>query len=177
MMALAALLGLLGSGCCLAAHRTRPPRRWVPHLVMAAAMVAMALPGAADPLGPALWCPVLAAATGWTALTEAEPPRVRLPVALDLLAMAALSFLHWRGAAGGGTTAAVAHAHSGAGAGRGVTAVSRYGGGPGLTLTALVLIALWAAARMALLRRVRIRRGRAGLGALATAGALGLMLP
>ncbi|WP_432034786.1 hypothetical protein [Streptomyces cucumeris] len=57
MMALAVLLGLLGSGCCLAAHRTRPPRRWVPHLVMAAAMVAMA----------------------------------------------ALSFLHWPGAAGGGT--------------------------------------------------------------------------
>ncbi|MEU8827151.1 DUF5134 domain-containing protein [Streptomyces sp. NPDC048636] len=175
MMALAALLGLISSGCCLAAHRERVPRRWVPHLVMATAMVAMALPGAAGPLGPAIWCLVLAAATGWTALTVTDPPRVRLPVALDLLAMAGLCHLHWYATVRGGTGAARAHGHSGTGPG--IASPSPYHGTPAATVAALVLIALWAAARWALLRRTRTRRARAGLGCLATAGALGLMVP
>ncbi|SES44700.1 hypothetical protein SAMN04487983_105610 [Streptomyces sp. yr375] len=101
-MLLAAVLGLVGCVCGPAGHRERSPRRWAPQLVMAAAMVAMALPEGTDPLGPLGWCLALTAtatAVAWQDLPLAE----RLPVAYDLLGMAGLLFVQWRAALDGGT--------------------------------------------------------------------------
>lgn len=154
-MLLAALLGLFGGACHLAAHRGRPVRRWVPHLVMAAAMVAMALPRASGPLGPLGWSLLLAATAAGTGTRAADPLDARLPAAYDLLAMAGLLFVHW-------THDSLGHEHG--------------QGGAGPVPYGWILVALWAAARVSLTRRRHVGQRLAGLGGLATAGAMGLML-
>jgi hypothetical protein len=90
---IAAQLGVAAGLAGAFVHRQGPPRGWLPHVFMAAAMAAMALP-AHDPLGPAGWMLVLGCAAAWSlGRPGVRPGRVRAAAALDLYAMGVLTLL------------------------------------------------------------------------------------
>ncbi|MFF9803473.1 DUF5134 domain-containing protein [Streptomyces rochei] len=166
-MLLAAVLGLVSCACGVAGRPVRV-RRWVPHLVMAAAMVAMALPEGTGPPpalggrevipGPLGWCLLLAATVIWVARDD-DLLTARLPVAYDLLGMAGLLFVHWRAALGGH-----ASMHEQAPPDR------------SSTWAAVALVALWAVARFGAVPRASHPHPSARIGGPAMAAAMALML-
>ncbi|MDI2132347.1 DUF5134 domain-containing protein [Yinghuangia seranimata] len=93
---LAAELGVATGLIGAYVHRRGRVRAWLPHLLMAAAMAAMAVP-ARDPLGPAGWMLLLGCAAAW-AMGRPRPGRTgisgrRAALALDLYAMGVLTLL------------------------------------------------------------------------------------
>lgn len=124
-------------------HRRDRARGWLPHLLMAAAMAAMARPGQ-DPLGPAGWMLVLGGAAAWamgrpgprSLPAAASGPGVRVAMrpaaALDLYAMGVLTLLM-------PAVQAPGHGHHGSAAGSDWWSAPYAG-----------LLALWFAARVTL---------------------------
>ncbi|GGR63219.1 hypothetical protein [Streptomyces aurantiogriseus] len=155
MMLLAAVLGLVSCACGVAERPVRV-RRWVPHLVMAAAMAAMALPEVTP--GPLGWCLLLAATVIWVARDD-DLLAAGLPVAYDLLGMAGLLFVHWRAALGGH-----ASMHE-------ETLPDR-----SYTWAAVAVVALWAVARFGAVPRTSHPHPWARIGGPAMAAAMALML-
>ncbi|MCF2529594.1 DUF5134 domain-containing protein [Yinghuangia soli] len=134
---IAAQLGVAAGLAGAYVHRQGPPRGWLPHVFMAAAMAAMALPEH-DPLGPAGWMLVLGCAAAWSlGRPGVRPGRVRAAAALDLYAMGVLTLL-MPAVHGGG------HG-SGHASGQGAAAASDWWSAP-----YAVLLIVWAAARLAL---------------------------
>lgn len=129
---LAAVLGAAAGLAGAYLHRRGRVRAWLPHLFMAAAMTAMALPEH-DPLGPAGWMLLLGVGAAW-ALGRPGTRRGpgRAAAALDLYAMGVLTLL-MPAVHGGG------HAHHGGDADS-TWWVPPY----------VALLAVWFAARLAL---------------------------
>lgn len=90
---IAAALGVVAGLVGAYVHRRDQVGSWLPHLVMGAAMGAMAVPRH-DPLGPAGWMLLLGGTAAW-AFGRPGPgrPSRRAAVALDLYVMGVLTLL------------------------------------------------------------------------------------